>query len=224
MPRAHHPAVKAAAVARYIPQLADPIDSLAEQVGKVVSAEVRQFRLPATRGMKKPADSAAELQRLETRIAILVAQALDRSLSSPTAEGKAIRMALIAKLAGSELGNTAVAEPQRVVASDTLLTTAEAAVRIEVSRPYVSMLCDQGKLGEVVMTEGGHRRIRSSAVDAYIAARTKQHKGAKSPREAAADAGLYDFAEGHFKNVARESPAAVKRTKAAVKPVRKRRS
>lgn len=35
------------------------------------------------------------------------------------------------------------------------------------SRPYVSMLCNQGKLGEVHRSEGGHRRIRQSAVDEY---------------------------------------------------------
>jgi excisionase family DNA binding protein len=48
-----------------------------------------------------------------------------------------------------------------------LLTTAEAALRLGMSRPYVSMLCDQGKLGEVRRSEGGHRRIRESAVEAY---------------------------------------------------------
>ena len=89
-------------------------------------------------------------------------------------------------------------------AADTLLTTEDAATRLEASRPYVAMLCDQGKLGEVVITEGGHRRIRSSAVDAYLNARAKQHEGAGSPREAALEAGLYDFPEGHFKNIVRE--------------------
>ena len=33
-------------------------------------------------------------------------------------------------------------------------------------------LCNEGKLGEVVLTEGGHRRIRGTAVDAYVRGRS----------------------------------------------------
>lgn len=88
---------------------------------------------------------------------------------------------------------------------DALLTTAEAAVQLEVSRPHVSMLCNAGKLGEVVMTEGGHRRIRSSAVQSYLATRAKQHQGAVSPRRAGAQAGLYAYPDGHFENVVRNA-------------------
>jgi excisionase family DNA binding protein len=116
----------------------------------------------------------------------------------------AIRMALIAKPASAELGGAPTADAAHSPSPDELLTTAEAAARLEVSRPYVSMLCDQGKLGEVVMTEGAHRRIRLSAVEAYLADRTKQQDGALSPREAAAKAGLYSFSESHFRNVVRE--------------------
>lgn len=210
MPRAHHPAAKAAAAAKYLPQLADPLDPIAEQVGKVVAAEVKcitTLRIP--KGGKKPYTVTVDGVELETHMTVLVAKALDRSLNAPTPEGKALRMALIAKLANVEIGGVAVVDAA-TPATDALLTTAEAAAKLEVSRPHVSMLCDQGKLGEVVMTEGGHRRVRASAVDAYLAARTKQHEGAKSPRQAGVDSGLYDVPDGHFKNMVREKPNAGK--------------
>ncbi|WP_432258087.1 helix-turn-helix domain-containing protein [Cupriavidus sp. TMH.W2] len=83
--------------------------------------------------------------------------------------------------------------PTAEVPEDTLLTIAEAAARLEFSRPYVFKLCDAGKLGEIVVIEYGHRRIHASALDAYAAARTKQKEGAPSPRDAGVDAGLYDY-------------------------------
>ncbi|MFT3821632.1 MAG: helix-turn-helix domain-containing protein [Rubrivivax sp.] len=231
MPREHHPTAEAAAASRSLPLLADPLNPLAEQVGKEVAAEVKNIARPAPKGGKKAHAAVLgdlESVALEAHITVLVAKALDRSLNAPTAEGKALRMALIAKLATAEIGEAAAAEAKpasaHAAAADLLLTTAEAAAKLEVSRPHVSMLCDQGKLGEVVMTEGGHRRIRASAVEAYLTARTRKLEGARSPREAAVDAGLYDFPEGHFKNIVRENPGAGKPAKLAAKAARKPRS
>lgn len=129
-------------------------------------------------------------------------------------------MALIMMLASVEIGGEIADGQAKPSASDALLTTADVAAKLEVSRPYVSMLCDQGKLGDVVLTEGGHRRIRSSAVEAYLAARTRQYQGTKSPREAAVEAGLYDLPEGHFRNTVRSKPKPVPSgtAKAARKP------
>jgi excisionase family DNA binding protein len=140
---------------------------------------------------------------LGARIKVLVTRVLEQSLTSPTAQGKALRMALIAKLAHIEAGGSGAAQSAQASAADSLLTTAEAAARLEVSRPYVSMLCDYGKLGEVVMTEGGHRRIRASAVEAYLGDRTILHKAAAFPRQAGIEAGLYNFSDGHSQNVVR---------------------
>ncbi len=201
-----HPALQAAATARYLPMLSDPLNPLAEQVGKVVAARMQDMAASAPKGGKKAEPPMAPQTALQAEMALLIADELERMLSMQTEEGSAIRMALIAKLAASELGG-AVAMPSISEAADTMLTTAEAAVRLDVSRPYVSMLCDQGKLGEVVLTEGGHRRIRSSAVEAYRTARTQLHERMPSPREAAAEAALYDVPEGHFKNVARKTSA-----------------
>ncbi|WP_426399477.1 excisionase family DNA-binding protein [Ralstonia sp. R-29] len=98
------------------------------------------------------------------------------------------------------------AESQRIISestevgagcADVLLAIAEVADRLGVSRPYASMLADVGKLGQVTVAEDGHRRVRASAVDEYLAAREKQTEGAPSPREAGVDAGLYDYPERH---------------------------
>lgn len=224
MPRAAHPAVKAAATAKYIPLLANPLDPLAAEVGKAVAREVTALSQMPPKAAKAAAgvDITAEqsgVVALGERLTILVAKVLEQSLSSPTAEGKALRMALIAKLATAEVGGAVAAAPAQAAAADALLTTAEAAAKLEVSRPYVSMLCDSGKLGEVVMTEGGHRRIRASAVQAYLAIRTKQHEGAVSPRQAGVEAGIYDHPEGQVKFVRRAEPTKkVAPAKAALKP------
>ncbi len=39
-----------------------------------------------------------------------------------------------------------------------LLTMAEVAARLDVSRPYACLLCDSGQLGEV-LSEDGYRRV-----------------------------------------------------------------
>ncbi len=212
MPRAQIKTVSAAPADRYPTLSRDPVDSLAEQVGRFVAAEVKQFRLPPLKGRHAKstgAEPAGDMQRLEAEIARLISRAIHSSLCSQTAEGKAIRMGLIARLAKAELGSGASAATPLPPTPDTLLTTAQAAEQLEVSRPYISMLCDQGKLGDVVITEGGHRRIRSSAVHSYLAARTQQHEGSPSPRAAAEAAGLYEFPDGHFKNVVRDTSAPI---------------
>ncbi|CAH0445632.1 hypothetical protein LMG10661_01833 [Ralstonia syzygii subsp. syzygii] len=211
MPRTPHAAIKTAATVHYGPLLSVPLNPLAEEVGKAIAVEVCELRLivgakgakSATAHKQAPVDET----ELVARITAVVAKALGHSLGKPTAAGTALRMALIATLASAEIGSEVVAAPLKASPSqgDTLLTTAEAATKLEVSRPYVSMLCDAGKLGEIVVTEGGHRRIRASAVEAYLAARIKQSEGAPSPREAGVDAGLYKHPEGHFQNKIRKA-------------------
>lgn len=76
--------------------------------------------------------------------------------------------------------------------SDELLTIPEAAKRLGVPRPYASMLADTGGLGAVVEKDG-RRAVAVAAVDAYLRAQAQDHAGAKTPREAAAEANLYDL-------------------------------
>ena len=56
----------------------------------------------------------------------------------------------------------------------------------------------------------------------YLSTRTKQHEGAVFPRQAGAEAGIYDYPEGHFVNVVRV--AKPPRKAAAAKAARKSRS
>jgi excisionase family DNA binding protein len=152
----------------------------------------------------------------------ILAKAMKESLSEDTERGKLIRMAVISSLAQLETGSTTALIPRQGAATsgapDSLLTTAQAAVQLEVSRPYVAMLCDAGKLGEVVITEGKHRRIRQSAVDEYKAAQIRAHEGALSPREAGIEAGLYAHSDARYvkagQRQSKSSAKASKRSKA----------
>jgi excisionase family DNA binding protein len=177
----------------------DPIKLLARELGGAMAAQIKDLTSHAVKNRRKD-DALAML------LSHIVVETLNRSLGQPTVEGKALRMALITRLANAEAkGPTAAAVPAK---EDALLTTAQAAGRLDVSRPYVSMLCDAGMLGDIVLTQGGHRRIRSSAVDAYLATRIRRKKGAPTPRQAGMNGGLYDYPEGHFQNKIREAHCA----------------
>ncbi|MEA3104889.1 excisionase family DNA-binding protein [Caballeronia mineralivorans] len=83
---------------------------------------------------------------------------------------------------------------------DEELSTQEAAELMGCSRPYVVMLIDSGKLAGGSKTEGGHRRIRRSSVQQWIAERQKADTGNASPdyRAAARDAGMYAIPDEAF--------------------------
>lgn len=231
MPRAHYSAVNTTTAAKYAPNFADTLSPLAADVGKALAREVVESNRHKSKAVKTAVGVEVEAlptsaEALGARFTLVVAAVLEQSLSSHTAQGRALRMALIAKLANEEIGGTeAPTTGAQGAVNDALLTTAEAAVQLEASRPHVSMLCNAGKLGEVAMTEGGHRRIRSSAVQAYLATRAKQHQGAVSPRRAGAEAGLYAYPDGHFVNVVRKADVAnPARSAVPVKSARQPRS
>jgi len=92
------------------------------------------------------------------------------------------------------------------------LTIAEAAECLGLPRPYVSMLADSGKLGEV-SERGDGRVVTTRAVDAYLRAPTQEHADAKTPREAAAEAGLYSL---ETLSIELDIPVAVLRISAAI--------
>ena len=202
------------------PKLADVLNPVASAVGGAVAGEVTKLAHSNPRFFKTTVGGETQVsgpgaKELRAHMTVLVAEVLEEALCSRTAEGKALRMALIGRLAQAEIdGLHAQSSRASMPSSDALLTTSEAAVELEVSRPYVSMLCDAGKLGEVVMTEGGHRRIRLSAVHAYRASQMRHHEAAMTPREAGVEAGLYDRSDGHFVNVVQKG-ASVKSAKQA---------
>ena len=132
--------------------------------------------------------SQALLGHVCDRLAEVAAFGLATALTNASEEGTRQRMALVSALALIEASTsttpTAVT-PRSTDASSERLTTVEVAMQLGMSRPYVSMLCDQGKLGEVTRSEGGHRRILKSAVDHY----RRTHCGpAQVPQALAEDA------------------------------------
>ena len=103
------------------------------------------------------------------RLAEVAAFGVATALTDVSALGKARRMELVSALALIEASaGTAHSMARRTEPSSDLLTTAEVATQLGMSRPYVSMLCDQGKLGVVTRSEGGHRRITTAAVNDYV--------------------------------------------------------
>ena len=106
---------------------------------------------------------------------MIVSRTLDRCLTVPTPESRALRMAFMRLLLDSEPLSARGAQAAQP-GPEELLTTAEAAALLEMSRPHVAMLADIGKLGEVRRTEGGHRRLRASAVHAYAGQQRGQRR------------------------------------------------
>jgi hypothetical protein len=60
-------------------------------------------------------------------------------------------------------------DPEPFAGVGALRGTAEAAARSKLGAPCVARLCGAGKLGEVILTQGGRRCIRASAAAAYSA-------------------------------------------------------
>ena len=113
------------------------------------------------------------------RLAEIAAYGIATSFTDESAEGTRHRMDLISALALIEATPGAALGTQTAADGDQLITTADVAAQLGMSRPYVSMLCDQGKLGEVTRSEGGHRRIRQSAVTQYQQAHGAYAQGAQ---------------------------------------------
>lgn len=127
----------------------------------------REFRLA---DVDEPPE--ALVRHLCQSLSEVAAYGLATALTDDSPTGTRLRMDVIAALAQLESTRGPVRE-KHAEDGAALLTTADAAAQLGMSRPYVSMLCNQGKLGEVHRSEGGHRRIRQSAVDAY----KKTHSG-----------------------------------------------
>lgn len=106
------------------------------------------------------------VSRLCQSLSEVAAYGLATALTDDSPAGTQLRMDLITALAHVESTKGSGLE-KHASDGELLLTTAEAAAQLGMSRPYVSMLCNQGKLGVVHRSEGGHRRIRQVAVSEY---------------------------------------------------------
>ena len=158
---------------RHIPAMPELIEGLERAFAHHLEVEPKGKRAPLLRmaghefRITQVDDAPAALvQHLCQRLAEVAASGLAMALTDESPAGTRLRMDFITALAHVEATQGPHKE-KHAEDGELLLTTAEAAVRLGMSRPYVSMLCDQGKLGEVRRSEGGHRRIRQSAVDEY---------------------------------------------------------
>lgn len=207
MPREQHSVVQSLASARYLPMVSNPLLPIVDRFGELFLAIHPQRRTDDRKNANFRAERAALQEEFHQRLLL----ALDQLLMAESAASTALRKNLIALLATREVDRPAIApsapkaSTEPVEQADPFLTTAEVAERLEVSRPYVVMLCNWGRLGEVIRTEGGHRRIRRSEVEAYLVQREKEIAPAKgmSPREAGVAAGLYDWPEIDHRDVVR---------------------
>lgn len=201
---------KSAAAARYIAvqSIPDPISPLADAV---------------VSGIKEVLSDGDRTDTVLEPIRVRVARALEDSLAQGSAKGKALRMALITKLALYEAGTGELLSAKKVEDLAALVSTVEAARILNMSRPYVVMLCDAGKLGPIDVTDGGHRRIPREAVERYRLHTLTQYDDAPTPRQAGVEAGLYKHDDRHYTNVTRGRNAAVtsgKQTKTAARKSR----
>jgi len=235
------PAAKAAAAQRYVgrPGIGDPLEPLVDAVQEALVHHVtlvstsngglalRVENSQVTVSGGKRARRGQPMADLSDALKHVVAGALTASLGAMTAEGKQLRLGLANRLLNIEMQQAAIAveatEPLAIAdeaedAEDPLLKTADVAAQLEMSRPYVSMLCDSGKLGAVTKTEGGHRRVRQSAVDAYKLAQRAAGAGALTPRQAAAEAGMYAYSDEAFVKAARRAATPARRAPRARAP------
>ena len=79
-----------------------------------------------------------------------------------------------------------------------LLSIGEAAAKLGTSPAYVTMLLDKGRLGGVVETSEGQRRVHALEVDAFLAQQRAAQNGVKDFREVAQDIGMYDIPEERY--------------------------
>ena len=93
-----------------------------------------------------------------------VANALHQVLEATTPASRSARLQLIRHLVDIESQSVGIELPKSVSSANDLLSTAQAAMLLGYSRPYVAMLIDQNKLKGATVSTGGHRRVSRAAV------------------------------------------------------------
>lgn len=126
-------------------------------------------------------------------------------------QGSELRAALVKSIAQVE-GLPALEQPsiEPAVAparADAFITTEQAAQQLGMSRPYLAMLADNGELGRVIRSRGGHRRILQSAVDDYRQKLESTSTVHETPREAAVAGGLYDKSDEEVMRAVGRAPS-----------------
>lgn len=96
----------------------------------------------------------------------------------------------LVELLGHAAGELASGHAVTVLPADAMLTPAEAAELLGLSRPFVVRLLDDGTIPSERLPRSRHRRIRLADVLAFAARRERRREGRRRVAEAVTDAGL----------------------------------
>jgi excisionase family DNA binding protein len=124
----------------------------------------------------------------------LLSQALHDLLDGQDDASKALRVSMQIHLAkvSNAVGDSNIPN------NDEMLSTEQAAMLMDCSRPYVAMLIDAGKLAGGVKSPGGHRKVPKSSVLEWIASLPKPSSEMANYRKAAKDLGMYSIPEENY--------------------------
>ena len=165
--------------------LADWADTLAAGVSSAISREIKS----------PPASAAVIRKAIKNLMPSLLEEAFRRGLIENESGSRKQRAVLIHLLSAADAG-AAHAAPAGFIAAesadDATLTSEQAATLLHMSRTHLNSLLDTGKLGLVVRTAGGHRRIAKAAVVAYKQeCEQRQARGLEAMTQASRSLGLY---------------------------------
>jgi excisionase family DNA binding protein len=110
-------------------------------------------------------------------------------LTFPDGSSVALPVPLV-DLVRSIVGELASGRGVTVLPADTVVTPAEVAELLGLSRPFVVRLLDEGVIASERLPSSRHRRIRLDDVLAFAAQREQRREGRRRIGDAVADAGL----------------------------------
>lgn len=143
---------------------------------------VRQaVRIDSTAGQAQAAGKVAEAMAGEPSSGVVLSFPDGTTVPLPTS---------LVDLVRTTAGELADGRGVTVLPSDTVVTPAEAAELLGLSRPFVVRLLDDGVIASERLPASRHRRIRLDDVLAFAAQRDKRREGRRRVGDAVADAGL----------------------------------
>lgn len=123
-----------------------------------------------------------------------VAEAMERSAGAVVltfSDGREVALPVsLAAVLRASAREVADGHALTVLPSDAMLTPAEAAELLGLSRPFVARLLDEGEIPSERLPSSRHRRIRLADVLAFAERREQRREGRRRVADAVADAGL----------------------------------
>jgi len=153
-----------------------------QEVDVARTGALRQaVRIDSTAGQARAAGKVAEAMAAEPSHGLM--------LTFPDGSSVALPVPLV-DLVRSIVGELASGRGVTVLPADTVVTPAEVAELLGLSRPFVVRLLDEGVIASERLPSSRHRRIRLDDVLAFAAQREQRREGRRRIGDAVADAGL----------------------------------